>query len=134
MNWTTFWDAVGSFFSDVGSVFLAGIKAAIPIAEQAAINFIVALVDQVVTDIETGVIPLPVLLDKEADPLTIGKNKRDLAFNTIQAKLKTVTIPTGMVINNSTVYWQIETSVQKYKTANSGNGGNFPGGNSGPVA
>lgn len=128
MNWTKFWDAVGSFFNDIGSVFLAGIKAAIPIAEQAAINFIAALVDQVITDIETGVIPLPFTASE--DKLALGNTKRNIAFNEIKKKLETVVIPEGMVIKDSIIYWQIETSVQWYK---SGNHGNFPGGNSGPV-
>jgi hypothetical protein len=134
MSWITFIQELESFFSSVGQVFLQNIKAAIPVLEQAVSNFLSALVAQIVADIENGTIPLPVLAAEPGtpvDPLALGKRKRDAAFTAVTEKLKTTTIPDGMVISNSMIYWQIETSVRALK--NMGNGGNFPGGNSGPV-
>jgi len=135
MNWATFWAAVGKFFSDIGSIFLTNLEAAIPVAEQAASNFLTALVDEIIAGINNGTIPLPVLAAEPGatvDPLVLGRQKRDAAFTAVQAKLATVTVPAGVTISNSMIYWQIETCVRKAK--NMGNGGNFPGGNSGPVS
>jgi hypothetical protein len=144
MNWGAFFQSLGKFFSGIGQTFLANVMAAIPQIEQAAINFLTGIVDTIITDIETGVIPLPALAvnpnepgavtDVEAQALALGKVKRDAAFNAVKQKLAGMTIPEDITVTNSLIYWQIETSVRKYKTNNSGNGGNFPGGNSGPVA
>jgi hypothetical protein len=140
MNWSAFFQSLGKFFSGIGQQFLANVMAAIPQVEQAAINFLSGIVDVIITDIETGVIPLPVLAANPADKaqdsqsakLALGKTKRDVAYGAIQQKLAGMTIPEDITITDSLIYWQIETSVRKYKNNNSGNHGNFPGGNSGP--
>lgn len=125
MNWTSFLESVGHFFSDIGMIFLANIKAAIPVAEQAAQNFLVNIVDAIIAGIESGVIPLPVFASEGAvDPLTAGKTKREVAFAAIQKKLVETPPPTGMAISTSSINWAIETSVKKYKINNSGNQGN----------
>ena len=132
MTWQIFWAAVGTFFSDVGSVFLSNLKAAIPVLEQEASNILTVIVDAIIAGIESGAIPLPVLAIEGATKLDLGKQKRDIAFDAVQAKLATITLPKGVTVSNSLIYWQIETSYQKYKVTTSGNGGNFPGGNTGP--
>ena len=134
MNWNTFWASVGAFFSSVGSIFLSNIKAAIPVLEQAASNFLSALVAQIIADIENGTIPLPSLAAAPGAPtVPVGDTKRSVAFNTVKQKLATTNVPpSGMTISDSLIYWQIETSLRAYK--NKGNGGVLPGGNSGPVS
>lgn len=127
MSWKIFWDSVGAFFSDVGATFLTNLKASLPVAEQAVSNILTAIVDAIVAGIESGAIPLPALA---SDKSAISNSKRNTAFNATKEKLSTTTIPNGMVISDSMIYWQIETSYQKLKTI--GNQGNFPGGNSGP--
>lgn len=134
MDWSKFWDAVGSFFSNIGSVFLANIKAAIPVVEQAALNLLETIADAVIAGIENGTIPLPALATEAVVKSQESNHKRDTAFSAIQAKLAVPgTVPLGTTINDSTVYLAIEIAVQKYKVNNSGNGGNFPGGNSGSL-
>jgi hypothetical protein len=133
MNWATFIASLESFFSSVGQIFLTNIKAAIPVLEQAASNFITQLVDEIVAGIKNGTIPLPVLAAEPGAVVpSVGDQKRTLAFNLVKEKLAATTIPADMTITDSLIYWQIETSVRKVKQV--GNAGNFPGGNSGPVA
>jgi hypothetical protein len=135
--WSNFWQEVEIFFSDVGTTFLSSIKAAFPVLEQAAMNFLVAIADAIVAAIESGAIPLPVLAADPGTPvdsLAVGEQKRKAAFVAIQAKLAETPPPAGMTVSTSLINSAIEISVQKYKVANSGNHGNFPGGNSGPVS
>lgn len=139
MNWGKFFQSLGKFFSGIAQTFLANLMAALPILEQAAVNFLMQVVDEIIAGIASGAIPLPVfeakgLSVKEAK-LQLGKVKRDIAFDLIQKKLAEMSIPEDIAphISDSLINWTIETSVRKYKNANSGNHGNFPGGNSGPV-
>ena len=46
--WTNFWAEVEVFFSDVGTAFLANVKAAWPVLEQAGLNFLVTIADAIV--------------------------------------------------------------------------------------
>lgn len=140
MNWGAFFQSLGKFFSGIGQQFLANVMAAIPQIEQAAINFLTGIVDVIIADIETGVIPLPVLAanpadkaqDNESVKLALGNAKRGAAFSAVKQKLATMAIPEDITITDSLINWQIETSVRKYKNNAAGNHGNFPGGNSGP--
>lgn len=135
MSWSSFIVELESFFSSVGQAFLANIKTAYPALEQAAINFLTTVADAIIAGIESGAIPLPVLAAEPGapiDPLALGRLKQQTAFNAIQAQLKVTPPPTGMVISTSLINSAIEISVQKHKQL--GNQGNFPGGNSGPVA
>ena len=135
--WTNFWAEVEVFFSDVGTAFLANVKAAWPVLEQAGLNFLVTIADAIVAAIESGAIPLPVLAAEPGvtvDPLAVGRQKQLVAFNAIQAQLVKTPPPAGVVVSTSLINSAIEISVGKYKVANSGNQGNLPGGNSGPVA
>jgi len=135
MSWGSFIQSLESFFSSVGQAFLANVQASIPALEQAAINFLTSIADAIINDIESGVIPLPALAAEPGatvDPLVLGKQKRDAAFTAIQAQLVKTPPPAGVTVTNSLVYFTIELSVQKAKQM--GNGGNLPGGNSGPVS
>ena len=126
MSWSTFIQSLESFFSDVGQVFLTNIKAAIPVVEQAGLNFLEALADAVVAAIESGAIPLPVLASEGTpDPVAVSNSKRDAAFAAIQVKLATTNVPpAGITINKSLTYLAIEIAVQKMKCmGNGGNGG-----------
>lgn len=135
MSWSSFIQSLESFFTSVGQVFLSNIQAAYPALEQAAINFLTVIADAIIAGIESGAIPLPVLAAEPGAPvdaLALGRLKQQTAFNLIQAQLKTTPPPAGVTITTSLINSAIEISVQKNKQM--GNGGNFPGGNSGPVA
>ena len=137
MSWGTFIQELETFFSDVGQAFLSNVKAAWPVLEQAGLNFLVAIADAIVAAIESGAIPLPVLAVEPGatvDPLALGRTKQRVAFDAIQAQLVKTPPSAGVVVSTSLINSAIEISVAKYKVANSGNHGNFPGGNSGPVA
>ena len=132
MNWTAFWASVEAFFSDVGTQFLKSIQAAWPVLQQALMNFLIVIVQDIVNGIANGTIPLPVLApEKASDPLAIGKQKRDMAFELVNKKLTTMNnVPAG--ITKSQIYSAIEICYQIYQVDAAGNHGNFPGGNSGP--
>lgn len=135
MSWSTFVQELESFFSSVGQAFLTNIKAAYPVLEQAALNFLSTVVDAIIAGIESGAIPLPVLVAEPGDgvnPDALGNQKRAVALAQVRAYLVTNPPPAGMTITTSLINSAIEISVAKMKQV--GNGGNFPGGNSGPVA
>ena len=93
------------------------------------------IADAIIADIESGAIPLPALATAPGtavDKVNQGRAKQVAAFNAIQAKLTTTPPPAGVTITNSLINSAIEIAVQKNKQL--GNQGNFPGGNSGPVA
>lgn len=128
------WQSIVAFFQNLGKTVMADIITALPEVEQdllaAFTNLINAAIAYVVTKYGGNAQGDPTAMSP-ADKLTYDNQRHNDAFNYVktQAANEPGKYP---AIPDSLLHTGVELYYQKHLRSTEGNGGNLPGGNSGP--